>query len=77
MCGGELSGQRVDIRRLAQLMATQQSPQALRDEVEQALGASQEYLAEIGEMGTAAAALEQRDAKPAFEQSNRLRNSGL
>src|SRR6266436_6579175 len=58
-------------------MATQQSPQALPHEVEQALGASQQYLAEIREIGTAAAALEQRDAKPAFERSNRLAHSGL
>src|SRR6266567_5397094 len=58
-------------------MATQQSPQALSDDVKQALGASQEYLAEIREIGTAAAALEQRYAKPAFERSNRLRHSGL
>jgi hypothetical protein len=57
-------------------MATQQSPQALPNEVEQALGASEEYLAEICEIGTAAAALEQRDAEPAFERSNRLRHSG-
>src|SRR6266436_832134 len=58
-------------------MATQQSPQALPYEVEHALGASQQYLAEIREIGTAAAALEQRDAKPAFERSNRLAHSGL
>ena len=58
-------------------MAAQQSPQALPYEVEQALGASKKYLAEIREIGTAAAALEQRDVKPAFERSNRLRHSGL
>src|SRR5712691_7965431 len=58
-------------------MAAQRSPQALPYEVEQALGASQEYRAEICEIGTAAAALEQRDAKPAFQRSNRLRHSGL
>ena len=58
-------------------MATQQSPQALTYEVEQALGAGEKYLAEICGMGTAAAALEQSDAKPAFKRSNRLRHSRL
>lgn len=58
-------------------MATQQSPQALPYEVEQALGANEEYPAEIREIGTAAAALEQRDAKPPFERSNRLRHGRL
>src|SRR5438477_5613631 len=58
-------------------MAAQRSPQALPHEVEQALGASEEYRAEIREIGTAAAALEQRDAKPAFKRSNRLRHGGL
>src|SRR2546423_7146231 len=58
-------------------MARQQSPQTLLQEVEQALGASKEYRAEIREIGTAAATLEQRDAKPAFERRNRLRHSGL
>src|SRR6266566_3853297 len=58
-------------------MASEQSPQALPYEVEQAPGASQEYRAEICQIRTAVAALEQRDAKPAFERSNRLRHSGL
>jgi hypothetical protein len=77
MRGRDLSGQRVDTRRLARLVATQQSPKALPQEVEQALGASEEDVAEIRGVGTAADTLEQRDAKPAFERSNRLRHSGL
>src|SRR5690349_24251654 len=55
----------------------EQSPQALPYEVEQTLGAGKEYRAEIREIGTAAAALEQRDAEPAFERSNGLRHGGL
>src|SRR5258706_16132903 len=58
-------------------MAAQQTAQALPYEVEQALGAGKEDLAGIRQIGTAAAALEQRHAKPAFERSNRLRHSGL
>src|SRR3954469_11383007 len=58
-------------------MAGEQLPQALPYEVEQALGSSQQYLAEIREIGSAAAALEQRGPEPAFERGNRLRHSGL
>src|ERR1700722_10914231 len=58
-------------------MAAQQSPQALPYEVEQPLGAGKKSSAEIGGMGTATAALEQRDAKPALERSNCLRHRGL
>ena len=77
MRGRDLSGQPVYVRRLAKLVATQQSPQAAAQEVEQALGSREEDIAEIRGIGTAADALEQRDAKPAFKRSNRLRHGRL
>src|SRR5262245_2491422 len=58
-------------------MAREQSPQTLPDEVEQTLAAGEQDLAEIREMGSPAAALEQLDLKPAFEQSDGLRHGGL
>ena len=51
----------------ARLIAAQQSRQALPYEIEHARGASEEYLAELCSLGAATAALEQPDAKPAFE----------
>src|ERR1700759_3726092 len=66
----DLSGQRIHILRLVDLMGSEQLPQSLCDESEQTLDAGEQDFAEIRRIRTAAATLEQRDAITAFQRSN-------